>query len=122
MDRGLTRLQESSQESGVSGSRHDLPSTPDPSQRSRGVESDEEEGAGSGIDDQDNASSASVDGISDHETTENGHMDDISDHDTKENGGPNGMDLPEMDEEEGVTMDIVKKKRKTKKDLEVNLI
>ncbi|KAL9962409.1 hypothetical protein ACROYT_G031510 [Oculina patagonica] len=118
MDRGLARLHESSQESSVSGSGLDLLSTPDPSQRSRSVESDEEEEACSGTDDQDNAENGSMDGISDHEATENGHVDEISDHDTKENGGPNGIDLAEMDEEEQGTMDIVKKKRKTKKDIE----
>lgn len=127
MDRGLARLRESSQESGPSGSRLDLPSQrlPGPSEKSRTSESDG--------DDQDNAEDGSQDGISDHDATENGHVeginsrdigvndskDEISEHDVKENGGPNGIEMSKEGEE---TIDIRQKNRKTKKSLEVNSV
>ena len=121
IDRGLTRLRASSQESGAS-SGQDLPSTSDSAQKSRSVEKDEEEGEGSGIDDHDIVENGSMDGTSDHEARENGHIDEISDHDAKENGGLDEMNLPELNKGGGISMDVVKKNRKTKKDLEVNLV
>ena len=130
MDRGLARLHESSQESGPSGSRLDLPSQrlPGPSEKRRTSESDG--------DDQDNVEDGSQDGISDHEATENGHieglngrdtgvngsMDEISEHDEEEKGSPNGIDLPEMGKGGEETIDIRQKNRKTKKSLEVNSV
>lgn len=133
MDRRLTRLGESSNESGASGSRLDLPSTSDLSRKSGIVDSDRDERVVSGVDDLGNAENGSMDGISDLETTENGHMnrksdqdigeedsrDEMSDPDSVENGAPNGVDRDVDNEGERETMDDLKKNRKTKKDLEV---
>ena len=135
MDRRLTKLGESSNESGASGSRLDLLSTPDLSQRSGSVDSDGNERVVSGDDDYGNAENESMNGTSDHEITENGHKDrtsdqdirekdggdEMSDLDSVENGAPNVMNVNVDNEEERKTMDVLKKNRKTKKNLEVNL-
>ena len=136
MGRRLTRLGESSNESGASGSRLDLPSTPDLSRGSGSVDSDGDERVVSGVDDDGNTGSGSVDGMSDHEITANGHMDRTNDQhirekdgrdemsdpdDSVENGASNGVNVDADDEEGRETMDVRKKNRKTKKKLEVNL-
>ena len=130
MDRRLTRLGESSNESGASGSRLDLPSIPDLSRRSDSVGSDEK------VDDYGNTGSESMDGTSDHEMKENGQRNKTSDQDSKEkesrdemsdmddsveNSARNGMHLDEDSDLERETKDVLKKNRKTKKKLEVNL-
>lgn len=136
MDRRLTRLGESSNESGASGSRLDLPTYPDLSRGSGSVDSDGDERVVSGVDDHGNTGSGSKVGTSDHEIIENGHKDRTSDQDIREkdgkdeisdqddsveNSAPNGMNVNIDNEEEREIMDaVLKKKRKIKKNLEVN--
>ncbi|KAJ7358996.1 Transducin (beta)-like 3 [Desmophyllum pertusum] len=79
MDCRLTRLGESSQESGVSGSHVDVPSIPDLSRID-----------GNGIDDHDSEENGSMDGISDDDVAENGHINGTDDRDTRENGHMDG--------------------------------
>ena len=129
VDRKLTRLNKSSNESGASGSRLDLPSI---SRRSESVDSDGDEK----VDDYDNVRSGSIDGTSDHEITENGERnrrsdrnsreeesrDEMSDmDDSVENSTSNGMHLDEDSDLGRETKDVLKNNRKTKKKLEVNL-
>lgn len=127
---------ESSNESGASDSRLDLPSTPDLSRGSGSVDSDDDERVVSGVDDHGNTGSGSKDGTSDHEVIENGHKDRTSDQDIREkdgrdemsdqddsveNSAPNGMNVIVDKEEERETVDaVLKKKRKIKKNPEVN--
>ena len=138
MDRRLTRLgeRESSNESGASSSRLDLPSTPDLSRGSVSVGSDDDERVVSGVDKHGNTGSGGKDGTSDHEIIENGHKDTTSDQDitekdgrdemsdqddSVENSAPNGMNVNVDNEEERETVDaVLKKKRKIKKNIEVN--
>ena len=132
MDRPLTRSGERSKESGASGSRVDLPSIPDLSRRSDSVSSDGDEK----VDEYGNTGSESMDGTSDHEMKENGQRDRTSDQDSREkesrdemsdmddsveNSARNGMHLDEDSDLERETKDVLKKNRKTKKKLEVNL-
>ena len=133
VDRRLASFGESSNESGASGSRLDLPSIPDLSRRSESENSDGEEK----VDDYGSAGSGSVNGTSDHEITEDVQGDRTSDQDSKEkerreemsdlddsveNSATNGMYQRDADSDLGrETMDVLKKSRKTKKKLEVNL-
>lgn len=133
MDRRLTRLGESSNESGASGSRLDLPSIPVLSRRRESADSEGEKKVVSGVDDDVNTGSGSMDGTSDHDITENGHIDRTTDQDTRDqdemsdldgsvqNGAPNGVNVNADGEEGRETKNIGKKNRKTKKSLEVNL-
>ena len=136
MDRRLTRLGESSNESGASSSHLDLLSTPGLSRGSGSMDSDDDERVVSGVDDHGNTGSGSKDGMSDHEVIENGHKDRTSDQDIREkdgrdemsdqddsveNSAPNGMNVNVDNEEERETVDaVLKKKRKIKKNIEVN--
>ena len=131
MDRRLASFGESSNESGASGSRLDLPSIPDRSRRSESENSDGEEK----VDDYGSAGSGSVNGTSDHGITEDVQGDRTSDQDSREKGrrqemsdlddsveNTNGMYQLDADSDLGrETMDVLKKSRKTKKKLEVNL-
>ena len=136
MDRRLTRLGESSNESGANGSRLDLSSIPDLSRRSESVDSEGDEKVVSGVGDYVNTGSGSMDETSDHDITENGHIDRTTDQDIREkdsrdemsdlddslqNGASNGVNVDADNEERRETRDALKKKRKTKKSLEVNL-
>lgn len=136
MDRRLARLDESSNESGASSSRLDFLSTPGLSRGSSSMDSDDDERVVSGVDNHGNTGSGSKDGTSDHEIIENGHKDRTSDQDIREkdgrdemsdqddsveNSAPNGMNVNVDNEEERETVDAaLKKKRKIKKNLEVN--
>lgn len=135
MDRRLTRLGESSDESGASGSRLDSPSISELSRRSESVDSEGDEKVVSGVD-YGNTESGGLDGTGDYDFTENGHIDMTSDQDIREkdsrdemndlddsgqNGAPNGVNVDADNEEGRETMDVLKKNRKTKKNLEVNL-
>jgi len=132
MDRRLTRLGESSDESGASGSRLDSPSISELSRRSESVDSEGDEKVVSGVD-YGNTESGGLDGTGDYDFTENGHIDMTSDQDIREkdsrdemndlddsvqNGAPNGVNVDADNEEGRETMDVLKKNRKTKKNLE----
>lgn len=133
VDRRLTKLGECSNEPGASGSRMDFPSIPDLSQRSESENSDDDEK----VDDYGDAGNGSMGGTSDHEMTENGQRDRTSDQDcrekesrdemsdlddTAENSASNGMHIDVGSDDVGrETMDVLKKKRKTKRKLEVNI-